>query len=75
MNLYTKAVLSIIRLIASALFIISFFLYSSDAYVFLQNKTLPRPGFLVLKGIPLLVGLPLFVRGRALAEYFTKDLD
>ena len=74
-NAYTRVAQAVIRLIAFALVVISFFLYASDLYLFLSHQPPPRPGTLALKAIPFLIGVALYWKSRALAGQLTKDLD
>jgi hypothetical protein len=74
-NVYTKVAQSVIRLVAFVLVVMSFFLYAADLYLFLSHRPVPGPGWMVLKGVPFLIGLLLFWKSRALAERLTKDLD
>jgi hypothetical protein len=75
MNPYAKAVQSVLRLIAFGCIILSLALYSSDYFLYLSYRPLPGRGLLALKGVPLLAGLVLGWKARALAERLTRDLD
>lgn len=76
MNAYTKVAQAVIRLIAFALALISFFYYAEDAFLYLsKHQPVPAWGWLALQGLPLLIGLVLLLKCRALAEHFTRDLD
>jgi hypothetical protein len=74
-NAWTKVAQAVIRLVAFALVVISLLLYVDDLRLFLSRLPLSRPGVLVLKAIPFLIGLILFWQSRSLAERLTKDLD
>jgi len=75
MSPYTKAALFDIRLIAAAFIICSFCLYSSDLFLWLSNHPPQNKAALVLKAIPLLIGLALLWKSHDIAEQLTKDLD
>ena len=87
MNPYAKAIQSVLRLVAVALVVIAFFLYTNDIYWLVPHLTgrpvagiaanppPPRPVLLALKSVPFWIGLVLYCKSRALAERFTKDLD
>ena len=72
---YTKAALSVIRLVACGLVILAFALCSSDVFLFLSHRPVSRPAVLALKASPALAGAVLLVKARALAIHLTKDLD
>jgi hypothetical protein len=75
MSPYAKAALSVLRLIAFGCIILSLAFYSSDYFLYLSHRPLPGPGLLALKGAPLLAGLVLYWKGRALAARLTRDLE
>jgi hypothetical protein len=75
MSPYTKAALFAVRLIAAAFIICSFCLYSSDLFLWLSDHPLQNKFGLVLKAIPLLIGLALLWKSHDIAEQLTKDLD
>jgi hypothetical protein len=75
MSPYTKAALSGLRLLAFGCIILSLALYSSDYFLYLSHRPLPKPSVLALKGAPLFAGLALYWKARALAERLTRDLD
>jgi len=75
MSPYAKAVLSVLRLVAFGCIILSLAFYSSDYFLYLSHRPLPGPGRLALKGAPLLAGLVLYWKGRALAIRLTRDLE
>jgi hypothetical protein len=72
---YARAVLSVIRLIACGLIILGFALCSTDFYLYLSHRPISRPVMLALKASPVLAGLALLVKARAMAIHLTKDLD
>lgn len=74
-NSYTKVAQAVIRLVAFALVLITFFLCADDIYLYLSKRIMPRRGILFLKAIPLVFGLALACKSRALAAHLTKDLD
>jgi len=74
-NVYTKAAQSVIRLVAFVLVVASLFLYGADLYLRASHRPMSAPGWLVLKAVPLVIGLLLYWKCRVLAERFTKDLD
>jgi hypothetical protein len=75
MNPYTKAVLSVIRLMACGLIILGFGLCASDIYLYLSHHPVSSPVVLALKASPVLAGVALFAKSRAMAIHLTKDLD
>jgi hypothetical protein len=81
-----KVAQAVIRLIAFGLVVTSFLLYVSDRSSYYVHALIgsdltkdqpppTRPGLRALQIIPLVVGLILFWKSRALAERLTKDLD
>jgi hypothetical protein len=75
MSPYAKAALFAIRLIATALILVSLALYSSDLYLWLSHHPPQNIGALALKAVPLLAGLVLYWKSHDIAEQLTKDLD
>ena len=84
---YAKAALFTIRLVACGLMIISLALYSTDIFLYLSHHYSafsqyfshePPPSgtvMLVLKGIPMVLGLAVCIKSKALAVHLTKDLE
>jgi hypothetical protein len=72
---YTKAVQSIVRLVAFGAVVFSVCLYASDVFLYFSQRPPSRPLILALKGLPFLAGLVLFWKSSAMAMYLTKDLD
>ena len=72
---YTRAALFLIRLIAAGFVICSLCLCSSDLFLWLSHHPPHRLGWLVLKGVPLLIGLAIFWKSEDIAKQLTKDLD
>jgi hypothetical protein len=72
---YTKAALSVIRMIAAGFVILSLCLFSPDLFLWLANRPLHHPLVLVLKAIPLVLGLVIFWKSDDFAKRLTKDLD
>jgi hypothetical protein len=72
---YAKAVLFVIRLIASGLIILGCGLCAGDLYLYLSHRPISRPVVLALKAVPVLAGAALFGKARAIAIHLTKDLD
>jgi hypothetical protein len=72
---YAKAVLSVIRLAACGLVILSFGLLASDVYLYLSHRPFSGPALLALKAAPVLAGAALYGKARPMAIHFTKDLD
>jgi hypothetical protein len=72
---YIKAALFLIRLIATGFVLCSLFLYYDDLYLLLSHKPPHRTAVLALKAVPMLAGLAVFWKSRAMAELLTKDLD
>jgi hypothetical protein len=70
-----KVAQAIIRLIAFALAVTSFLLYTGDILAFVEHQPLPRPAVLALKGVPFLAGIVLAIKSRALAGRLTRDMD
>jgi hypothetical protein len=79
MSPYAKAVLAGIHFLALGCMLGSLGLCATDFIELYQWHWSVRPssGFFVLalKGLPFLAGAVLFWKGRAIAEYLTKDLD
>jgi hypothetical protein len=76
MSPYTRAALFVIRMIAFGciLFTVVYFgLYFMATKV--NKKPSEGPPSLVLKGMPLLVGLVLWAKSYAIAKRVTEDLD
>jgi hypothetical protein len=76
MNPYTKAALFLIRLIAFGCIMTSLLLLGS--YIFyLKTGRHPADGVLslILKTLPLIIGVVLLVKGYAIAKKLTEDLD
>ena len=75
-NVYTKVALSIIRLAAFGFIIFSVSLCAGDLFLYLSPRHVPLPPVLLsLKCLPLLFGLALLWKSRAVAVHLTKDLD
>ncbi len=75
MSPYTKAALFLIRLIAAGFLICSLCLYSSDLFLWLAHRPPHRTIWLVLKAVPLIIGLVIFWKSDDMAKQLTKDLD
>ena len=75
MNPYTKIVLRVIHLVAAALIVLTLCLCSPDLFLVLSRHPIPHPVLLVFKGVPLVIGVVLYCKSRALAERWTKNLD
>jgi hypothetical protein len=72
---YAKAALFVIRLIACGLIILGFGLCSSDLFLYLSHRPISQPVLLALKASPVLAGVVVLVKAKAMAVHFTKDLD
>jgi hypothetical protein len=72
---YTKAALSVIRVIAAGLIVLSLCLCSPDLFLLLSHQPLDQPALLVLKAIPFGIGLVLYWKSDDLAKKWTQDLD
>jgi len=72
---YNKAALFLIRLIATGFVLCSLFLYYDDLFLWLSHKPPHRAGALLLKAIPMIVGLAVFWKSDDIAKQLTKDLD
>ncbi len=84
---YAKAALFTIRLVACGLMIISLALCSPDIFLYLlhhssafsqyfQHEAQPSgPVMLILKGIPMVLGLAVYAKSKAMAAHLTKDLE
>ena len=72
---YAKAVLSVIRLAACGLIILSFGLLASDVYLYLSHRPFSGPGLLALKAAPALAGAALAWKAKPMAIHLTRDLD
>jgi hypothetical protein len=86
LNAYTKVAQAVIRLVAFASVVISLLLFADDLYLQFNahgfdtdlhgtHYVVIHVHTLILKAIPLIIGLILFWKSRALAERLTKDLD
>ena len=75
MSPYTKAALSVIRLIAAGLIVLSLCLYLPDLFLWLSHRPRHHAGILVLKAVPLVIGLVIYWKSDGLAKRLTKDLD
>ena len=75
MNPYTKAVLSVIRLVAAGFILLSLCLCLPDLFLLLSHRPLPHPGLLVLKALPSVIGVVFYWKSNAIAKRFTQDLD
>lgn len=75
MSPYTKAALSVIRLIAAGFLILSLCLYSSDVFLWLSHRPPRHLGALVLKAIPFVIGVVIYWKSHDIAKELTKDLD
>jgi hypothetical protein len=72
---YTKAVLSVIRLVAAGFIFVSLALYLPDLFLWLSHHPAHHAFILVLKAVPLVIGVVLYWKSDAIAEQLTKDLD
>jgi hypothetical protein len=72
---YTKAALSVIRMVAAGFLVLSLCLCLPDLFLLLSHRPLPHPGLLVLKAIPLVIGVVIYWKSDDLAKRLTKDLD
>jgi hypothetical protein len=72
---YTKAALSVIRLIAAGFLVLSLGLYSPDLFLWLAHRPPHHAVILVLKAVPLVIGLILYWKSDDIAKRLTKDLD
>lgn len=75
MSPYTKAALSVIRMVAAGFLVLSLCLCLPDLFLLLSHRPLPHPGLLVLKAIPLVIGVVIYWKSDDLAKRLTKDLD
>jgi hypothetical protein len=75
MSPYARIVVSVIRLIACGLIILGFAFCASDFYLYLSHRPISRPVALALKASPVLAGVALLVKAKAIAIHLTKDLD
>jgi hypothetical protein len=72
---YAKAALFVIRLIACGLIILGLGLCASDLFLYLSHRPISRPAMLALKAAPVLAGVALYGKSKAMAIHLTKDLD
>jgi len=72
---YAKAVLFVIRLTACGLIILGCGLYATDLYLQMSHRPTSGPALLALKAGPVLAGVALLVKAKAMAVHLTKDLD
>jgi hypothetical protein len=72
---YTKAALSVIRMIAAGFIVLSLCLYSPDLFLWLSHRPRHPAGVLVLKAVPLALGLAIYWKSDDIAKRLTKDLD
>ncbi|MGA2544089.1 MAG: hypothetical protein ABSG78_21275 [Verrucomicrobiota bacterium] len=75
MSPYTKAALSVIRMVAAGFIVLSLGLYCPDLFLWLSHHPLHHAGVLLLKAVPLVIGLVLYWKSDDLAKRLTKDLD
>jgi hypothetical protein len=75
MNPYFKAALFLIRLVAAGFAVVGITLLCSDVVLLLSHKPVSSGGSLALKGLPILIGLVLFVKSYALAKRLTKEFE
>ncbi len=75
MNPYTKGALFVIRLIAFGLIVLSAVYLGSYLFYWMAHKKIADGIFLrFLKSLPLIFGLVLLLKARAIAEKLTEDL-
>jgi hypothetical protein len=75
-NPYTKAVRSVIRLIAACFIILSVLMCSADIlFSRLENPPEHPTVVLVLKALPSVLGMVLYWKSEAIAKRLTQDLD
>ncbi len=76
MNPYTKAVLSVLRLVAAGLILTSL-VYLSSFVFFAVGRKASGEGFfpVMLKGVPMILGVILWMRSYAIARKLTEDFD
>ena len=76
---YTKAVRSVIRLVAAAFIVSSLCWYLPDLYLWLSLLSADKPPrhtwILVLKGFPFVIGVVILWKSDDIAKRLTKDLD
>jgi len=72
---YTKAVLSVIRMFAGGFIVLSLCLSCPDLFLWLSHRPLHHAGILLLKAVPLVIGLVLYWKSDDIAKRLTKDLD
>ena len=75
MSPYTKAALSVIRMVAAGFIVLSLGLYCPDLFLWLSHHPLHHAGVLLLKAVPLVIGLVLYWKSDPMAKWLTKDLD
>jgi hypothetical protein len=72
---YTKAALAVIRTIAAGFIVLSLCLCSPELFLWLSHRPLHHAGVLVLKAVPLVIGLVIYWKSDGIAKRLTKDLD
>jgi hypothetical protein len=76
MNPYRKAALLLIRMVAFAFILVGLLLLSSYVFYAVGQKK-PEGGiiWILLKAIPVLIGLVLLLKSGAIARKLTEDFD
>jgi hypothetical protein len=75
-NPYTRVVLFVIRLAAFGLVFTSLLYLASSAYFTVGRQSSGESVFqMILKGIPLLLGIVLWIKSYAIARKLTEDFD
>ena len=62
-------------MVAAGFLVLSLCLCLPDLFLLLSHRPLPHPGLLVLKAIPLVIGVVIYWKSDDLAKRLTKDLD
>ncbi|HWD17644.1 MAG TPA: hypothetical protein VHB20_00065 [Verrucomicrobiae bacterium] len=75
MSPYTKALASVIRLVAVGLIIFSVCEYAGDVASRATHQGGGSAAALALQAVPFLGGLILIWKSSSIAEHFTRDLD
>ena len=76
MNPYTKVVLFVIRLVAFGLTFTSLLYLSSYALLAFEKKSSGEGNlWMILKAIPFLAGVILWIKSYAIARKLTEDFD
>jgi hypothetical protein len=75
MSPYTKAAVLLIRLVAFGFVLFSLIFLGSEIFFLKTHRKSASVLSIVLKAIPFLAGVALWIKSYAIAKNLTKDLD